>query len=287
MEHNDLRKVQLAQLDLLKEVDRICKKNAISYFLTGGSALGAVRHSGFIPWDDDLDIGMLRAEYERFRVACSSELDNDYEYQDWDCDEGYGLCFAKLRIKGTHFVEKQTVDSSADNGIFIDIFPYDKVSQSISIEKRDCRKLYLWKRVILAKKGYLPVEDSIYRKLTYILLKRFYPANVDKVKKRILGLALNNQRADTNYVVTYGGAYGYWKERIKEEWVSSTVNMKFEDTVVPVAKGVKYYLTQIYGNYMELPPIDKRENRHGIIELDWGNYNIRSIMSDSLIEEKK
>jgi lipopolysaccharide cholinephosphotransferase len=105
MEKEDLRKVQLIQLEILKEAVRICDRHNIDYWLAGGTQLGAVRHNGFIPWDDDLDIAMLRANYEKFLHFASKELDTQYYLQEWRLDEKYGLPFTKIRKKN-HYLLK-------------------------------------------------------------------------------------------------------------------------------------------------------------------------------------
>ena len=127
MNNKELRKVQLVQLDIAKEVDRICKKHNIKYFLVGGTLIGAVRHKGFIPWDDDLDIGMLRSDYDKFFEIAQKELYKKYEIVDWKIDPYYPHPMAKVVKKGTIYRESKRRDNG-NHGIWIDIFPYDKVS---------------------------------------------------------------------------------------------------------------------------------------------------------------
>lgn len=105
MDRKTLRKVQLTQLEILKEVDRICTKHGIKYWLSGGTQLGAVRHNGFIPWDDDLDIDMMREDFNRFLKIARTELQESYYLQDWFTEKAYGLPFAKIRKNNTLFVE--------------------------------------------------------------------------------------------------------------------------------------------------------------------------------------
>ena len=101
---NQLRLCQLRQLSIAKEIQRICKKHKIIFFLNAGTLLGAVRHQGFIPWDDDLDVGMLRSEYDRFIDIASKELDEAYFLQTWDSDPKYPMPFAKIRLNGTKYI---------------------------------------------------------------------------------------------------------------------------------------------------------------------------------------
>ena len=124
----DLRRIQLVQLDLLKEVDRICKKCGIRYNIIAGTLLGAVRHGGFIPWDDDADVAMLRREYDRFVLACQKELNTDkYYFQDHHVTPGYRWGYGKLRRKDSLFLREHQEHMPYEQGIFIDIFPLDCV----------------------------------------------------------------------------------------------------------------------------------------------------------------
>ena len=128
METNE-RLLQLSELDLLIEFDRICKKYSIRYFLVGGTLLGAIRHKGFIPWDDDIDVGIMREDYELFLKVCPKELHKDYQLCNWDNDN-FPLPFSKLRIKGTQLIEESSMDTDINKGIYIDVFVFDKVSNS-------------------------------------------------------------------------------------------------------------------------------------------------------------
>ena len=118
MEQDILRKLQLTQLEIAKEIRRVCEENDIRYFLCCGSFLGAVRHQGFIPWDDDFDIGMLREDYERFCRIAPEKLKPEYCLQSWHTDSRYALPFAKVRKRGTLLLERKSIHLD-ENGSFV------------------------------------------------------------------------------------------------------------------------------------------------------------------------
>lgn len=125
MKRELLRKVQIEQLELAKEIKRVCEILNIPYFLDAGTLLGAIRHEGFIPWDDDLDMGMLRSAYDKFLKEAPAVLGEEYFLQTWHSDLNYGLPFAKLRKNNTVYKEEAAQNSGAHCGFYVDIFPYD------------------------------------------------------------------------------------------------------------------------------------------------------------------
>ena len=127
----NLRKLQLLQLDIAKAIKELCESNGIPYFLIGGTLLGAIRHKGFIPWDDDFDVGMLREDYERFIKIAEEKLDKKkFFLETWDTEKGYGFPFAKVKLNGTKYPERNA-PKSVHQGIFVDVFPIDTAAPTI------------------------------------------------------------------------------------------------------------------------------------------------------------
>lgn len=267
-----LKKVQEIQLNIALEVKRICNKHEIKYSLIAGTLLGAIRHKGFIPWDDDMDIGMLRSEYEKFIEVAKKELSNDYFLQTWETDLGFGMPFAKIRKNGTKYVEKNSIKTDQHEGIFIDIFPFDAVPNSRLRKKTHELKTYILKRLLLIKLGYqLWDSDENFKKNIYrIISVVIQPISLEYIKEKLKNEMVKYNNYSMEEVVTIGGSYGYRKETIFKKWLENLQTIEFEkcDFLAPVEN--VNYLEKFYGDYKELPPEEKRYNRHGIIDIDFG-----------------
>lgn len=265
-------KVHGVQLDMALEVKRICEKNNIKYSIIAGTLLGAVRHKGFIPWDDDLDIGMLREDYEKFIKVCCKELNDDYFLQTWESDYGFALPIAKLRKKGTVYIEKNSSKSDLHHGIYIDIFPFDNVPTNIIAQKIQNYITYILKRILLVKQNYEVWEQQqIIKKIIYKLVDLLTkPFSLEMIKRMLLHQMIKYNTNNTEMIVTFGGAYGYWKESIKRCWLENLINIKFEEYELSCIENYNTYLTYLYGDYMIPPSENKRYNRHNIIDINLG-----------------
>lgn len=246
-----LQEHQAALIPMLREIDRICRKYDISYQLFAGTALGAVRHGGFIPWDDDLDIVMLRPEYERFLEAAPAELDPEIYYLQKEFSDHWPMFFSKLRKNGTACLERYIPkDPESHRGIYIDIFPCDNLSDNAVLAK--CQ-FYMSKFVIarsLDRRGYL--TDSGAKKLVMLCSK------VLPVKPMLRFVQMRGNR-ETKMVHTFFGASSRYEKSIyPREWFTSSVAKPFEGGDYPVSGDYDALLTRLYGDYMTLPPEEDR-----------------------------
>lgn len=271
MEKEILRKVQLTQLEILKEVVKICDRHRIDYWLAGGSQLGAVRHNGFIPWDDDLDIAMLRDNYEKFLSFASKELNQQYYLQEWRLDEKYGLPFTKVRKKNTLFVEAASRNTRSHKGIYIDIFVYDKYP----VEKHRLKDIKYYMehifRLILMKYNYSPWETNkgfnFKKWICYLPLKLLALLKNGRTMKDayIKAVTVGNE---SNSKLVFNSCEPMGENHpIDIDIVTHLMKHKFEDGEFLIPVRYDDYLKSCFGDYMKLPPENQRENRHGIIEL--------------------
>ena len=258
-----LRAHQKMMYQMLQEVDSICRKNKIRYMLFAGSALGAVRHQGFIPWDDDLDIVMLREDYERFLFAAENELDPETYYLQKEFSEHWPMFFSKLRRNGTACIERQILkDPELHQGIYIDIFPCDNLSDNPVVR----RLQFLASKAVIAKsvyrRGYL--TDSIVKKV-FIQICRLLPL------KSLWRFVKMSRKGNTKQVHTFfGGASRYEKNVYPRAWFESVTLLPFEDGSFPVSVYYDKLLTKLYGDYMTPLPEEQRGCKiHGeIVDLE-------------------
>lgn len=272
-----LNELHRLELTIALEIKRICEKYQIPYFLTAGTLLGAVRHGGFIPWDDDMDIGMLREDYERFLEVCKTDLGNEFFLQTWDTDPEYPLSYAKVRLNNTTVVERFSEGNKSNhNGVFVDIFPFDNVPNGKIKRKIQGLKYFLCKRMLWVKRGMgTDMKQGTYqKKFKYYA---FYALSLifsyDKVKKYFRKNLVRYNSELTEDVVA-DGAYGYKKEILKREWVTNLAPINFEGEQFLSIKDAHTYLSYFYGDYMQLPPEDKRGG-HNIIRVDFGPYELK------------
>ncbi|MBR0442212.1 MAG: LicD family protein [Firmicutes bacterium] len=270
-----LRRLQMTELELLKEADRICRKNGIRYNIIAGTLLGAVRHGGFIPWDDDADIAMLRDDYERFRVACKKDLDTDrFYFQDHVTTEGYRWGYGKLRRKDTLFLREHQEHMPYEQGVFIDVFPLDPVPDRWAGRAAVNFYCFLIRKMLWSKVGRVADPSALKRRI-YRILDSVPEEKILSAYDRLIGASA---RWDSRWVrilmfPTPNREYGYLKR-----WYETSEDISFEGTVFPGIRDREEYLSFKYGDYMTLPPEGRRKT-HPVSDIrlvdlgnDWASH---------------
>lgn len=264
-----LRKVQLMEFELLKKVKEICEENDITYYLSGGTLLGAVRHKGFIPWDDDVDIAMPRPDYERFVLIARDRFSKPWSLKEKDLDPEYLHPFVKIYDER---VQMQTSTSELGNTeyLWIDVFPLDAMPGN--------RLYFFWRKyhILYRRMMYVfsvfretadltVVNRPWYEKLLMFLadkldIERFLDPRrqLDKFQKVLAAYPFEKGR----YVINLVGRYKF-KSVMEKSIYGRKTELLFEGTAFRVPEMYDEYLRRIYGDYMRLPPEDQR-NHHGL-----------------------
>jgi len=252
-----LDKLHEVQIEILDEIDRICKENNITYFLVGGTMLGAVRHNGFIPWDDDVDIGMLRADYDRFKELClnSDVLNKKYFLHCLDTDKNYWLPFMKVRKNNTTFGEKFIKNLDTHKGIFVDIFPYDNVKYEKNFFQKIRSFLILNIENAVLCKHKLKKANNCRRKIAVKSLMMLSLNQLYKFQNYLFNIKINK---NTKLIVCFIAGGNPADETLERKRVFPVKEMEFEGKMYPCIKDYDYYLKRVYGDYMKLPPKNKR-----------------------------
>ncbi len=262
----ELKHLQKIILGIMKDIDVLCRDNNIEYYLLGGSAIGAIRHKGFIPWDDDLDIIMTNDNYNRFIEVCKEQLNKEKYYLQVGL-ENWPLYFTKVKLRGTKFEECDGFNTGEDTqGIFIDVFKMDNVPSNKMLQYWQylCAKYYLCHQ--LSVRSY---EHTTFKKKVMMFaatpLKIPFLRNFVKVQ-----VELYNTRK-TGYLGFFYGRTKFKSAVIKRDIFGKPTWVPFEDTMLPVAEHYHEYLTQVFGDYMKLPPIEQQKGLH-LISVDFGKY---------------
>ena len=258
METASLLEHQGIMLELLREFDRICTDFSIPYTLFAGTLLGAVRHDGFIPWDDDLDVALLRKDYDRFLSVAPDALKKSFFLQK-EFSEHWPMCFSKLRKNGTACIEKSIPkDKQQHQGIYIDIFPIDSLSDHTITAKMQ----FLASKAVIANclyhRGYL--TDSVGKKLL-MQASRFMPI------RRLYCFAKRSDLSDTRMVHSFFGAsHSYSKSVYPRDWFLSMEFHCFAQDKYPITKDADALLKKLYGNYhIQSPPKEREKKKHAVL----------------------
>ena len=256
------KKVWICELEIAAWFCNVCKKYDLKYFLIGGSAIGAVRHNGFIPWDDDLDIGMLRNDFDKFRKVSLNELPSDYKIE-YGVLEG-NIFSSLLRIRDndtTGIIVDEYKQDSPGGGIFIEIYPFDNaptgIKRKVQLAKSSALFLALnnWNR----EENFSGIKKWVIKGLKQLSIETVWKMYESNNKKYMNS---KEEYVDTVALPSYAkqGIHFY---RIED--VQKTVPHKYEFMELDIPKGNDQCLRQQYGDYMELPPIEKRGTHHDFI----------------------
>lgn len=265
----DLRKVQLLQVEALKEVDRICKKYLIKYYMTSGTLIGAVRHKGFIPWDDDIDIAMLRSDYDKFLSCSQGELGDKYFLQNYQTDIDYYPALTRVCIMGTYLNDKHIRHLKCNKALYLDIFPLDNVPAEERMQKKQARKIHVISKLMFYKSGIVFLNGPLFVKLVAkkVLQVLLLPVSLKFLHQRRENAMLEYSKQNTINVCSTASKYGYKVQVMPLSIYGEPVLLDFEGGMYYAPQEWDTHLKKIYGDYMVLPPEDKRRPTQEVYEV--------------------
>ena len=269
-----LRRLQQVELEMLRRIDRACRAIGVSYWLDSGTCLGAVRHGGFIPWDDDIDIGMPLDDYLRFLEEAPAVLGEGLSLHTCDNTPNLPVLWAKIYLDGTRFNSARDIEAGLEQGIFVDVFPYVNVDERPEVAERQHRRLALCQNL-----SYLNVfaHPATYRYSKNARLARlvcevahatvarpFTPSRMARKAARIARV----ERPGDEWRPLF--AFANLKQSLPTKALLPTRPIEFEGETFMGPADPDLYLRTLYGSYMKLPPEDRRHT-HTPEVLDFGD----------------
>ena len=262
MEKRLLKKLHNEEQMVLDEIVRVCENNNLKYILIGGTLLGSIRHNGFIPWDDDLDIAMPREDYEKFIAIAPKELREGFILDDISTNDCYWMVFSKVRLKHTLLIEESVTDDyKKENGIWVDIFPLDYTSHfKDSFIKLKWARIRFLKSIYIGKSPFFKRNSHPKAELFLPLYKRYSMAQINSKLKKLM----TSENHKTNkYFINYGSKYGVLRQTHEYSKVFPAKKGLFEGKEYCIPNDPDHVLSNIYGpNYMQLPPESKRKTHN-------------------------
>lgn len=257
-----------AQLIIMDEIHRICIENNITYYIIGGTALGAKRHGGFIPWDIDIDIAMPRSDYDRFKRACDIQLNDKFRYKDFENTPAYNHPHAIVTMKNTKLIHKKMRynNNEPEWEIYVDIFPLDNAPDDEKRRIKQDKTIQKNKKQIRLKSAYLYNDNLIKKVVKNAISIGMFWTDIDKLNRKFDKLIRQYNNDKTSCLCSMSSHYSYKKQCMEKAIYGTPQLVSFEDRQYYAPEQLEKYLTRIYGDYMKLPPKEEQEKYAGIFE---------------------
>lgn len=265
----EFKKLQQAQLEIMDEIHRVCCENNIVYYMIGGTALGAKRHGGFIPWDLDMDIAMPRADYERFAEICDYALSERFVYRNYKNTQNHIRPHSIVCIRNTSLTLKNDKFNSPPksygaHGIYMDIFPLDVAPEDEKLQKKQSSRIKRIKKIKLLKIAYRFGNDLKNRVVKPIISKMIFWTNINILNKKFDKECRRYENSGSPLWCSMASRYKYSKQCMPASVYGKPKLIKFEDREYFAPEKLEDYLERIYGDYMKLPPESERKINYEI-----------------------
>ena len=274
-----LRKLQLIELTILKDFIALCQKHKLHYFALWGTAIGALRHKGFIPWDDDIDVCLTRKEYDLFLKYAKEELSDKYDILNQDTTLEYPLFFTRLMLKNTTFKTIDVKDMKYKQGIYLEIYAFDNIPDDESLYKKQGKKVWFYSHLFIIRNEKLPIIKGNKVKVFFMQIICFilhYLLIICGISRKFIYNKTMHYLTMYNNIKTKRCAYltdiSPFINTINYKDLFPTVLLDFEDIKLSFPNNMHQLMTDQYGDYITLPPMEQRKN-HYPIELDFGEYD--------------
>ena len=264
-DEKDLMQLHTMLYQILAEIDRVCKKHDIPYFIQGGSAIGAFYNKGIVPWDDDVDVGMTRENYNRFLEVAPKELGAEYFLEWFGTESNTPFYFAKVKRNNTLFVEHIWKDMDIHHGIFVDIFPYDRVPNNKTLEKLHRFSVKFWVNCFMGKQiwlwkhcGKCQIEAPLPKSWISCAAIRVVSSLLSR--KAIYNKMCRVMGRYNNCETEYINIVRMPKDQIRRRYAENPVLMEFGGMMIPVPDNVEEYLRHHYPNLRPVLPVEEQVN---------------------------
>ena len=262
----DIRRLQLEQLAILDELKRVCEEENLKFYLSCGTCIGAVRHHGCIPWDDDIDVFMYVEEFDKL-MKCASKFNDGFFLQTQDTDPGYPGMIARVRKNNTACVEKDELMCHCHHGIFVDIYALYGYPRGFIKQKRLVFDSLLY-RLLLA--GRAPYNHGLFSKIVGNIVLGVLTENRRKQLLPVLKNRLRKYKNTEKLSILFGMDVSMRKIiTYNQEWFQQPAWCEFENRIMPIPTNADAYLRERYGDYMQLPPKDKQKSYHTYAIVDF------------------
>ena len=271
LNEEELTKLHKVLLHILLAFDKVCRENNLTYFLDSGTALGAVRHSGFIPWDDDVDVGMPRKDYELFLKIGPKKMPKEFFIQTKETDPAYKRNAAKLRLNGTIFEEIDDLQNG-HNGIYIDIFPFDNIPHNNILANIDLAISRVLLYIVRSWYGSGNSSSLFRRFIIRTLIKRFSEEQINYINELYVRYCRKYENCKPRKITCYyWGMSQYKTYTFKTSKIFPVKEIIFEGHPLRIAQDYDYYLKKMYGDYMT-PLASNNRTFHLKGKIDFGQY---------------
>ena len=264
-----LKKVQQTELVILKDFIKVCEENNLTWFGDAGTGIGALRHKGFIPWDDDIDVVLPRKDFNKMIEVFKRDYSDKYTIANVETMENYPLMTTRLMLKGTKFVEEPLKNLKCELGIFLDIYPYDNIPDNDDELKKQAKCAWFWSKVLILRHVAFPVlpYKGLKAKLTHAITGLIHAGMVvfrishKWIAGKCLEIANMYNDTETKRIAFLFDTSPYWHIMSKDE-IFPLEMYDFEDIKVPLPACEDKKLRKMYGDYMQLSPEEKRKNHY-------------------------